>query len=81
MFFWIRNGLLKLFNRQLRIINKETIINNLFVLSLMKLIGLLFLLNNKEINSENEAITGADGRNKTPKYSNFKPTLLKFIPF
>ena len=36
---------------QLKIINKEIIINTLFVLSLMKLIGLLLLLNIKDINS------------------------------
>ena len=45
----------------------------------MKLIGLLFLLNNKDINSISAAIKGADGNKKTPIYSNFKPNLLKLI--
>ena len=45
----------------------------------MKLIGLLFLLNNKDIKSVNPEIKGADGNKKTPMYNNFKPTLFKLI--
>ena len=59
---------------QLKIINKETTINTLLVLSFMKLIGLLLLLNNKEINSDKKAINGAVGNKKIPRYNNFSPT-------
>ena len=54
--------------------------NSLFDLSLIKLIGLLFLLNNKEINSAKPPIKGADGKKKIPMYSIFRPTLLKLVP-
>ena len=46
----------------------------------MKLIGLLFVLNNSDKNSDNAAIIGAVGNKKTPTYKNFKPTVLKLIP-
>ncbi len=51
---------------QLKIINKEMIIKTLLDLSLMKFIGLLLLLNNKETTIAKPAKTGAEGNNKIP---------------
>ena len=64
---------------QLKIINKEMIIKTLLDLSLMKFIGLLLLLNNRDIISANAAKKGADGNKIIPIYSAFKPTLLNFV--
>ena len=64
---------------QLKTINKEMIIKTLFDLSLMKFIGLLLLLNNRDMISANPAKKGADGNKRIPMYSAFKPTLLNFV--
>ena len=45
----------------------------------MKFIGLLLLLNNRDIISANAPKKGADGNKRIPIYSAFKPTLLNFV--